>query len=339
MNSLAQNQDFVLIENHFGVPNHVIRVLTRNKCSTDYVEALQEIARILYPEDSFEIFVLPAEPGSYKDVIKLVITKGKKAGQVIVVGGALLGYLTYHDTHQEHLHNQKMNIVDDTQKCLSLQKDIQDIGEKYEIENLPTASIATVCGSLTLKKKKNDLYTTLNNDDMVGSNEIILKASSTEIVSSKTINRAQFSDFIEPVIDQKYSRENLEGIIELTSAVVRQKKEGKGITWRGTYYGQDINYHDVKILQNGDDIDFYMQDTDFKEQIISKERVFASEDTMRIIFDIKADIKAGIALNKAIYIRSVVNYNEDVIPHNTKLKKVDNSPPPDQQSLFDNLPH
>lgn len=346
METTKQNQEFVLIENHFGVPGHLIRATTRNRCSSDYVEMLEEMVAILYPEEEFEIYLLPSEPGSYKDIIKFV-KKHKKtigvagavAGGTIAAGGLLVAYLNYRDSHADHVHNESMWIVDDTQKCLALQKEVNELKEKYTIENFPEEKLKEVCGSLALKKKKNNVYSTLQSDDMIESNEITLKDQTDQVVASSTAKRNEFSSYIEPIIDQKFSLENVEGIIEIISPVVRQKQEGRGISWRGTYYGNDIVFQNISILKNGDDIDFYMQDSEFKDLITNKERVFTSDDNMKIIFTIKADIKVGVVSNKAIYISSVISFNEDIIPHKKKIRKSNNinNITDDQSTLFDNL--
>lgn len=332
-------EDFVILETHFGVSEHFIRAGTRNKCSEDLVSMIQEIAKILYPDDDFDVFLFPPEPGSYRDIIKF-IKKHKievSVGTTIAVGGLVLGYLNYKDSHEAHLNDEKMWVIDETTKCLELQKIIEDLKKDHDIENIPPKKIQEVCGNLNLKKRKNDFYNTLQGDGMIKNNETILKDSTDKAVFSKNIERMDFSKYIEPILDTKYSKENNEGIVEIISPVVKQKKEGRGIVWRGTYYGEDIFFKDISILKNGDDIEFYMQDSDFKGQISSKERVFAVKDNMKIVFDITGELKGDALLNRSIYIKEVKSYNEEIIPHKEKNLRRQDVVPDDQGGLFDEL--
>ncbi len=331
--------DYIVIETHFGVPGHFIRANTRNKCSEDIVAMLQEVSRILYPNEEFEVFLLPPEPGSYKDIIKFVKKNkvGLSVGTVVAIGGLTLTYLNYKDSHEAHLHDMEMRVVDDTAKCLALKQSLAEIGKDYEIENIPEEKLNEVCGSLNLKKKKNNIFDTLQKDDMVANNETLLKNSEDEVIISEKIERGDFSKYIEPILDQKYEHQNATGIIELISPVVKQKREGQGIAWKGTYYGEDIIYQDVTILKNGEDVDFYMQDPDLKSQINNKERVFASGDNMKIVFDISGEIKGVTILNRRIYIKEVQNYNEEIIPHKEKIAKQVAVADENNLGLFDTL--
>ena len=329
-------EDFITIESHFGISDNLIRANTRNKCSENLVVMIQEVAGILYPNEDFDIYLLPSEPGSYRDIIKLV-NKNKSRitiGAVGMVGTLVLGCLTYKDMHEAHLNNKKMWPVDNTIKCLELKKLIEDSNEDYNIENIPEEKISEVCGNLDLKKRKNNFYNTLNGDSMIKNNETVLKNAKEQLVFSKKVERDDFPKYIEPIPDTKYSKENNKGIVELISPVVKQKKEGKGITWRGTYYGDDVFYKDITILKNGDDIEFYMQDSDFKSQIYNKERSFAIGDNMIIVFDITGELKGGVFQNRSIYITEVKSYNEDIIPHKLRHTKSFEDVSDKQESLF-----
>lgn len=328
-----RNEDFITIETHFGVSEHFIRADTRNKCSENLVATIQEIADILYPNEHFDIYLLPPEKGSYKDIVKFV-KKNKRTGALLAVGGLALGFLNYKDTHEAYLNDKKMSVVNDTAKCLELQKMMEDLKKNYEIENIPEKKISDVCGSLTLKKKKNSFYNTLKGDGMVKNNETGIKDERGQTVFSKKIERADFTKYIEPIPDTKYYEKKYEGTVELISPVVKQKKEGQGIAWRGTYYGEDIFFKDILILENGKDIEFYMQDNDFKSQISSKERSFTVGDNMKIVFDIAGEIKGGVNLNQSIYIKEVKNYNEDIIEHKTRVNRNTGNTIDGQSKLF-----
>jgi hypothetical protein len=332
--------DFITIETHFGVPEHFIRADTRNGCSEDLVAILSEISTILYPDEIFDIYLLPPEPGSYKDIVKFVKRNkvGSTVGAVIAVGSLVLGSLNYRDSHEAHIHDKKAWIVDDVAKCIELKKMLEEMQVNYNFQNIPEDKIQEVCGNINIKKKKNSFYNHLKNDGMILNNELNLVSSLNQNIYSSLIDRRDFNKYIEPINDTKYSTQNNEGVIELISPVVKQEKEGKGISWKGVYYGDSLYYRDISILNDGDRVDFFMQDKDFKEQISSKERTFAVGDSMKVIFDITGELKGGAIVNRAIYIKSVASYNEDIIPHRERvLRKKQAEQTGQNNTLFDNI--
>ncbi len=328
--------DFITIESHYGVPNKQIRAFTRNKCSSDLTEIIKLIASHLYPDEEFEILLLPAEPGSYKDVLKIIKKKPlETATTVFALGALVVGVLTYSDTHAEHVHYEKIQVVDDIQKCLALKEQIENLKENYEVNNIPEEKIKEVCGDLTIKKLKNDRYRILQDDDWIAYEETVLKDSSNNEVSKKYIARADFHKYIEALPEnEEYSHENIEGVIELVSLVVKQKKEGKGIAWIGIYHGDSIITRGITILEKGEQINFFMQDTEFKKKIDTHEITFSSGDNMRIIFNIKGAIHGDQFQHRAIYVHTVSKFNEDIIEHKEKPSNDKFTIPPDQLELL-----
>jgi len=332
--------NFLTIESHFGVPQNLIRVRTRNKCSDDLVGIIKIIASILYPGEEFEIFLLPAEDGSYKDVIKLLKNVKSEILKTPIValttiGILTVGILTYTDSHAEFLHSKKMWVIDDTAKCLSLKEQIAKLSNEYEIENIPDEKIKEVCGNIELKKFKNDRYKVLQNDEMISSDETIIKNPESEIIYRKRVDRSEFDMCIEPLPEnEEYRIENLEGVIELISPVLKQKKEGKGITWRGIYHGENIQERGIDILLDEEAVNFYMQDPEFKEKINKHEVVFSTDENMNVLFNITGIIDVTTIKDKSIYIKEVLRINEDVIEHKYKSLKKNSTPPEDQLPLF-----
>lgn len=330
-------EEYVTIETHFGVPGHFIRADTRNKCSENLVAMLEGVAAILYPDEQFDIYLLTPEPGSYKDFIKFTKKHkiGATIGTVATVSGIVFLVLNYRDTHEAHLNDEKMWVVENTSKCLDLQTKINEIREKgYEIAKIPTEKISEVCGDLALIKRKNGFYSTLENDRMVLNNEIILRDEEFQPVLSQKVERADFQKYIETTPDQKFSIDDVEGTVELISLVLKQKKEGRGIPWKGIYYGDTVYYKELSVLKEGDDLEFYMQDSDFKNQISNKERAFTAGDNMRIVFTVSGEIKAGKVASTSTYIKEVKSYNEEMIPHKSRSTKNPSAPIEGQIRLF-----
>lgn len=321
--------EFVTIESHFGVPEHMIRAHTRNQCSEDLVTMIQEVALILYPEQEFEVYLLPSEVGSYKDIIRILNKNSGAITAVCAVGALVFTFLTYiKDTTSE-----------DVSKCLSLQTQIETLRQQgYEIENIPTEKLDEVCGNLKLTKLKNDRYQTLLDDGIVSEEETILKNAEAKEVSKKTIKKEAFQMCIEAVPENEdYSKENVNGFIELISLVVKQKKEGKGIPWKGIYYGEDVKERGIDVLLNGEEISFYMQDKEFKQKIDAHEISFSSGDNMGVIFNIRGSLKIDFLQNKSIYITEVQKFNEDIVEHKVKIARRQQKQDPTDQLPFPNF--
>lgn len=310
------------IENHFGVANHCIRAETRNDYYENYISIIKEISSILYSDKEFELYFQTPEIGSYKDVIRF-IEKNKITligSAVIAVSGMFFAYLNYRDTHDQYLYDKGMRILDTTSKCLELKNKLEELGQNYVIDGVDDLKIDQICRSISLQKKKNSLYETLVNDKSVENNEIIIKDNNGTLINSSNITKEDFSSYINPLIDEDYLVENISGLIELNSPVFKQKKDGRGIPWRGTYFGEAVIYKEFPILNNNEDIDFYMQDNDFKNLIIKGARTFTVGDNMRVILDIKGQIVNGIYQNRSVYIKQVTGYNDDVIQHEVASK-------------------
>lgn len=327
--------DHIIIESHFGVPDNLIRSYTRNKCSEDLVGIINEIATILYPDDEFEILLLPSEPGTYKDVIKLLKKKPLEAVTAVTTIGILtFAFLTYLDSHSEHSHDTKMQIVDDTAKCLALRAQLNSLDDQYGIDKITDEKLNEVCGNIKLKKLKNERYQTLIEDDMVANEQTIIKDFQGQTVFEKTIQKEEFNMCIEYLPEnEEYEKKSIEGVIELISLVVRQKKEGKGRTWYGTYYGENIEERGIVILENGQEITFYMQDDDFKEKIKNHEIVFSSDDNIRAKIDIKGELNIDKLINPSFYVKEVISFNKDIIEHKVKTKKIQTKPNDDQMTF------
>jgi len=328
--------EFVTIESRFGVPENIIRANTRNECSKSFVAIIKELTVILYPDEEFEIYLLPPKPGSYKDIIKIV--KKNPLGAitaVATVGTLAFVFLTYCDSHQEHKHNEKMQVVDDTAKCLALNQQMEELGGQYSIENIPQGKLTEVCGNLKLKRLKNDRYQILENDEMVAGEETTLRDHNQKTIIQKEISKKDFTKYIESIPEnEEYLKTDLSGVIELVSLVVKQKKEGRGIAWKGVYHGDDIIERGVSIISNEDEINFYMQDDDFKDQITKHQITFSSGDNIRVVFNIKGALSLGFLQNRSIYVKEVIKFNEDIIKHKVKPTQRKNIILENQASLF-----
>lgn len=329
--------EYVLLENHFWVPNNEIRSFTRNKSWEDLSLIIHEIASILYPGVEIEILFLPPEKWSYKDIIKIVKKKPiESATLLLTLWAFIFTWLTFNDTHDEHLHNEKKWILDDTEKCIKFKKMLEDYkGDWIEIDWINDDKIKEVCWNIKIKKSKNDFINTLKKDDMISDDEIILLNNNDKIIKNHKIERKNFDKYIEYVPEnEEYIKDNIEWVIELISPVVKQKKEWKWITWKWIYYWENIIEKWVEILLNWEEINFYMQDENFKKQIKKHKVTFWSWDNIKSIFTLKCLLKIDIVQNKSIYVKEVKKLNDDIFEYKENLIKSKNKTPENVLTLF-----
>jgi hypothetical protein len=334
--NMDNNLKSITIETHFGIEGEYIKTITRNNCSEDLVEIIQEVARIIYPNLVFDVYFAPAETGSYRDIIKFCEKNkiGVATASVIAIGTLVIQLLNYRDDHKSHSFEDNKTQIETIDKCLELQKSILNLSSEFEVSNITEEKIRLICSSTSLIRRKNDIFNTLIDDETVKSNEFILKDSEDNPIDSQKVDRENFPTYIEAVPDNHYSEQNFTGVIELISPVFKQKKEGKGITWRGTFHGETIKYNDVIIIGGQEDIDFYMQDMDFKKRILDQEQSFKIGDTLKVKFEVSGEIKGGVISNRSIFVKEVESINEIIIPHTQKVQKTTNIISEDQASLF-----
>lgn len=301
---------YLIIESHFWVPDNSIYPLTRNHSSDELVALIYRINELLYPNEKIEILILPSEPWSYKDILKII---GAIWWWLLTITWVAIAYLTYIDAHESHQ-------IDMIEKCVNMIT--KEADGKIEIDY---TKLNKLCEDYWVKKIKNNRYKILQNDKTISYEETIVKTDNQKTIYKKKIDRENFWDMIFPIPeDQEVFLENMEWTIELIALVVKQKKEWKWIPWKGTYYWDEIEELGYKVLYSWEEVSFYMQDKEFKNKIQNHEITFMSWDNISVLFNLKWTIKNGFFLNKNIYIKEVRQFNEKVIEHTQKItsKKV-----------------
>lgn len=314
--------EFITIESHFWVPDHAIRPETRNICSKDLVAMIYRVSEILSPDEDIEILILPSEIWSYKDVFK--ITGGISIAWILWF---VWRFLTYQDSHEEH----KLQMFKD---CFEQMQNV----EWYTWDSfiISDEQFNNLCEDHWITRIKNNRYKTLEKDETIEYEETIIKNPDNQVLLQKTIQRNEFQNMIISLPeDEDFEQENIEWVIELISLVVKQKKEWKWIPRRGTYYGDDIIHNWIKVLENWEEINFFMQDQDFKKQIQNQEIAFVSGANITAVFKLKTEIRSWITKNTYIHVQEVKAFNEIEIEHTIKTKK--NKQTIQMQWLFDDL--
>lgn len=312
---------YLTLESHFWVVDHAIRPDTRNICSKELVSLIYRVASIIAPEEKIEVLILPSEIWCYKDIFKIT---GTKISIVLAVIGAVYASLTYHRDSDKI----KLEMI---KGCMETMQVASGMSGEIQVDD---GILSALCDDYGIKKIKNTRYKTLQGDETIEYEETIIKTPDRQNVFQSRLQRQDFQRMIVPLPEgEEYEKEDIKWTIELISLVVKQKKEGKGIPWKWTYFWDDIVYQGIKILENNEDIDFLMQDNEFKQRIKNQEIQFSSWDNISVSFKMNVEISAGVTKNRKIYVSKVFWFNNQEIPHIDKKEKEKESNR--QQSLFD----
>ena len=330
---LAKNE--IGIELHYGFTNsdlHSINFYVRNTCSLAQVEVISYLIKTLYPDVSFEILTLPPQDGSFKDftVVKFF---NENQGITLVVG-TLLGALLFSSQIKLNNTTTDINTLEIIEKCKSLNLDDEQIQK-----------IQDICSSYYHKKQKNIFYQSVMSDNDIISIKPTISKQNNNIFETE-IKKDDFKNYIEEIPKEKeFLKIDLSGNIQLSQPFIdKQQQYGRGVAWKGIYYGDDVFDEDNQlIIEDGENIFFYMQDDEYKSQILNQEISFTSGDNIGVIFDISRyfDYINNKFGKPRLYVKMVRSHNDNLVQHKKELalkkaKKDFEEKNKNQSSLFDN---
>jgi hypothetical protein len=305
------------IELHYNFidnSTHSINFYTRNTCSVAQVEIVSYIIATLYPNEMFEIVSLPAQDGSFKDFI-VVKFLNKNAGVVSVISSAvtlLLPALLFSSQLQLNKTTTDINKLQIIEKCKNFGLDEEEIRKVEEI-----------CDSYIPKKQKNIFYESIASNKDIASIKPTITENSTDTFTTE-IEKEDFKNYIEEIPKEKeFLKTDLSGHIQLSQPFIdKQQQYGRGVAWKGTYYGSDVlDENNDLVIADGENVFFYMQDMDYKTQILNQEIKFASGDNISVIFDVSryydyVNRKYG---GPRLYVKKVVSHNDNLVQHKKEL--------------------
>lgn len=303
------------VETHYDfmdAKNHLLKSSVRDTCSEAQINVLAYVMETLYPGMDFEIYYEPAGAGSFKD-FKIVKFFNKNPGIISAAALAvptIFSFLTYSDQAKANKVSSDNNRLEIIEKCKSFGIDELKLNE--------------ICDSYYPIKQRNNFYESLKKEnDIIKINSKVFSSSTTFI--NKTIKKEDFDSYIQAVPKEKeFLKQNNSGNIELSQPyIAKQKQYGRGVSWKGIYYGEDI--YDLEsgsiIIEDGEDVFFYMQDNEYKNQVLNQDIVFKNSDNIGVIFDIG---RYYDYLNKKfgrprLYITKVVSHNDNLVEHKRNL--------------------
>lgn len=146
-------------------------------------------------------------------------------------------------------------------------KQVLDLLKKID-EKLPDLNKGEVVRKI--RRKQSTIYKQLNEDKNVTAFSIE-KVSNEEIIEVGRVNKCEFSNFVIETPEQIIELDE-DATIEIVSPVLNNSN----IKWKGIY--------------NGEIIDFYMKDKEFKQQILNNNLQFGSNNILSAILEIKKKI-------------------------------------------------
>ena len=160
---------------HYYGNGHSLLAITRDECSSSYVQILSEVAHSLYPEFNFTIEYLPSKEGSFLDTICVKAKKEFEKQPLLVtaevaVATASIVTLIFMamSYHGDTLNTEATRMA----TCIDLYTEMQGKIEQYNAQHSEEALVIenkrlkAMCGDL-IKKRKNKFYKGLMMDPAI----------------------------------------------------------------------------------------------------------------------------------------------------------------------------
>lgn len=291
---------------------HSINFHIRNTCAIAQVEVISYLIKTLYPNEHFEILSLPPQEGSFKD-LTVVKFLNKNSGLIALLG-VVLPTLLYVSQFEVNKTTSNLNSLQIIEKC-------KELG--FELDQDQIQKIQEICGSYYPKKQKNIFYQSVMSDEDIVSIKPTISQEDRNIFETE-IKKEEFSDYIEEIPKEKeFLKVDLTGNVQLSQPFIeKQQQYGRGVAWKGIYYGDDVfDENNQIIVEDGENIFFYMQDDEYKNQILNQEISFTSGDNIGVIFDVSRyyDYINNKFGKPRLYVKRVVSHNDNLVQHKKDL--------------------
>lgn len=215
------------LESHYyGLNGSAIKYTTRNICADATAKILEEMARILFPNEEIEIYVIPAKDGCHQDnfwiKFKNVTNNATFATVVCVCLTAYLGQPLTKAT----INYLEANTELAKKQATQIKEKIEQVMPHFNISDEQCKSLVE---STTIKKNRNTHFEQLRTDKEIKKEKFIAK-SNGKIVTKKTIESIDFSDYIED-LPKTTTIKTIEKIHELIVVKPVNDKANKHLMW------------------------------------------------------------------------------------------------------------
>ncbi len=303
------------LEIHYGTSLSALSVETRNACSNALISLINEISETLYGNSkNFEMLYMPAQEGSYKDIIKIEFVKkflssiNTTANLLILCLGIPKAYEEISYIHNENVKKQFEISTQNTDKCLEWLEKIRALNEKGVNVELSENELNRVCSNLKINRHVSRLYNNLEKDHDISTQEFILKDETGYSINSAEVFRKDFKKFVKN--DDEIYDGSFESVhFEIIAPIVKTVKGAK--SWMGEFKGRPLSADGISLIETDEIVKFYMADTDFKKDINKQEVSFKQGDIIVGNIRVTGRIREDLTLsNRKIWIENVEKYND-----------------------------
>lgn len=280
------NNDFIHFNNglaiHYHIKDelHVMDAKTHNICDANIISIIELISDVL--RVNIKLDIVARNEGGIRDII-LFRPKTKKGILVFksiyapLLVGLILFLVSFFLTRNPEEDSLQIQIKKAKLELLIAQKQQlieQDKKDEEVLDHLKkiTDNISNLTQGQIVKKirrKQSVVYKQLEGDKNVVAFSV--EQNTEEYIELGKVNQCDFHNFIIEASEQ-ITEYDEDATIEIVSPVLNNSN----IKWKGIY--------------NGDVIDFYMKDKEFKQQILNNNLQFGCNNILSAILEIKKKI-------------------------------------------------
>ncbi|EMI4157481.1 hypothetical protein V6432_004458 [Vibrio parahaemolyticus] len=255
------------LQMHYYLENgsHSMDAIARNKCESEVLAIVQEIAKVLNTQ-----IVIEAEAwkeGGLRDIWAFTNANAAVISVIVSIAGIVISRIPTTDPELEQLQkeNLKLSILERRINLAKLQKEVEE--DKVTQDTVEKVA-SLVDTNYKVVTRKSNFYKQLNNTPKitkVGING--LDKEGEEAFKEAMVQRSDFKRFILHSNSLPVQIED-NAVIEIISPVLRNGRH----KWKGIYKGESIS--------------FSMNDQDFKRDVLSEQISFTHGAAIKCVLHI-----------------------------------------------------
>lgn len=307
---------------HYYLENgsHSMDALTRNKCESEVIAIVQEVAKVLNTHVAIEAEA--RQEGGLRDILAFVNANVAVISVIVSVAGIVISRIPTTDPELEQLQKEdlRLSILERKARLARLDKEI----DEDNLSQNTVEKVAELVGSnYKVVTRKSNFYKQLSNTPKVTKVGINgLDKDGEEAFKEAMVERTDFKRFILHSNALPVQVEE-NAIIEIISPVLRSGKH----KWKGIYEGESIS--------------FSMNDRYFKQDVLSEQISFTHGAAIKCVLHIhrKLDEVGDIVVTGYSVHTVVENGQDDFFKETLQGKKYRHQKAlkDAQQDLFANL--
>lgn len=255
------------LQMHYYLENgsHSMDAIARNKCESEVLAIVQEIAKVLNTQ-----IVIEAEAwkeGGLRDIWAFTNANAAVISVIVSIAGIVISRIPTTDPELEQLQKEdlKLSILERRINLAKLQKEVEE--DKVTQDTVEKVA-SLVDTNYKVVTRKSNFYKQLNNTPKitkVGING--LNKDGEEAFKEAMVQRSDFKRFILHSNSLPVQIED-NAVIEIISPVLRNGRH----KWKGIYKGESIS--------------FSMNDQDFKRDVLSEQISFTHGAAIKCVLHI-----------------------------------------------------